>query len=210
MSEQEMELEPHRIAARVRAAIAYSGRAHEEVGRLSGLGIGKVRRIASPANPRGASLLELWSIADACGVPRAWLEVGRWDDAELEPAPRPAQTYPFGAGPVEDRLEVIERYLFALLRLEERRGDPRCVPRKLPPALHRAEPSREAAVELWRRRVVVQITPLADRGDAVEHVIRLAGGELELPCPPFHPAVMVRAAARRCACRFSLFAGTAG
>src|SRR4051794_19514722 len=115
--------EPHRTAARVRAAIAYSGKGHDEIGRATGLGIGKVRRIASPANPRGASVLELWSIADACGVPRAWLEVGRWDDAEVAPVPQPRQTYPFGAGPVEDRLEIIERYLFALLRLEERRGE---------------------------------------------------------------------------------------
>lgn len=115
--------EPHRTAARVRAAVAYSGERLEVIGQRS-IGTSKLRRIASVTSPRGATLLELWSIADACGVPRTWLELGQWDDSEGRPPVRLERTNPFGPGPTEDRLEIIERYLFALLRLEESRGEP--------------------------------------------------------------------------------------
>jgi hypothetical protein len=117
--------EAHRIAARVRAAVAYCGENLEQIGRAS-VGRTKLRRIASATSPRGATPLELWSIADACGVPRAWLEAGVWDDRDDQPPPQ--RTNPFGAGSVDDRLEIIERYLLALLRLEEARGDPLPLP----------------------------------------------------------------------------------
>lgn len=120
----EVKSEEHRTAARVRAAVAYAGRSFNDVANQSGVGVAKLRRIASAADPRGAMPLELWKIADACGVPRAWLEVGQWDDGVDQPRMRPTVTSPFGEGDVESRLEIIERYLFALLRIEEMRGDP--------------------------------------------------------------------------------------
>lgn len=117
--------EAQRVAARVRAAIAYCGLRLDDVGQRSGVGAPKLRRITSASNPRGATPLEMWAIADACGVPRAWLELGEWSETGSGlPAPRPEQTYPFGAGDLEDRLEIIERYVYALLRLEEDRGQP--------------------------------------------------------------------------------------
>lgn len=131
--------EAHRIAARVRAAVAYCGESFERIGQRSGLGVAKLRRIASAAEPRGATPLELWGIADACGVPRTWLEVGQWDDAAGQPEIRPITTSPFGQGDVEARLELIERYLFALLRIEEMRGEP------LPPLLESGRSPRTPA-----------------------------------------------------------------
>lgn len=116
-------VEPQRIAARVRAAIAYRGERLDEIGERSGLGPAKLRRIASASSPRGATPTELWSIADACGVPRAWLESGQWDETEAQPPARPVHPVEM-LSRVEDRLEIIERYLFALVRLEESRGQP--------------------------------------------------------------------------------------
>jgi transcriptional regulator with XRE-family HTH domain len=112
------------ISARVRAAIAYTGLTLEEIGARSGLGRTKLRRIASVASPRGASPLELWSIADACEVPRSWLEDGYWNERDERPMPAPEHTHPFGVGPIEDRVEIMERYLVALIALERARTDP--------------------------------------------------------------------------------------
>jgi hypothetical protein len=110
------------VAARVRAALAYSGDGLAEIGERSRLGQAKLRRIASQKNPRGAMPDELWAIADACGVPRAWLEIGEWNDLAGQ-ADVPAELSPLGApgATMQDRLELVERYLLALLKLEASR-----------------------------------------------------------------------------------------
>lgn len=112
---------PAQVAARVRAALAYSTLGLSEVGERSGLGQPKLRRIASATNPRGANPLELWAIADACGVPREWLEAGEWSDLAGR-ADVIDDLDPFGNGSTEDRVELLERYVLALLRIEAARG----------------------------------------------------------------------------------------
>jgi hypothetical protein len=109
------------VAARVRAALAYSGDGFADIGERSGLGQAKLRRIASQTNPRGATPGELWAIADACGVPRAWLEIGEWND-DAGQADAPLELGPFGVGSTTERLELVERYLLALLRIEASRA----------------------------------------------------------------------------------------
>jgi transcriptional regulator with XRE-family HTH domain len=69
-------LPPAEAARRARSAIAYSGLEHHEIAAKTGLDVSKIRRIASRTKPRGASLEELWEIADACGVPRSFMEEG--------------------------------------------------------------------------------------------------------------------------------------
>lgn len=106
-----------RLAARVRAAIAYSGLRTDEIAQRTGddLGVATLRRITSISRPRGATLEELWRIADACQVPRSWLERGEWTDASVI---GPTKVF-LGHGSSEERLEVVERYLELMLsRLE--------------------------------------------------------------------------------------------
>jgi len=104
----------------VRAALAYAGLGIDEaISKIGGaFGAATLRRITSTAHPRGASLDELWLIADACGVPRSWFADGEWKD---KPAAVAAVPQPFGQGTPEQRLETVERYLAALLRLEQSR-----------------------------------------------------------------------------------------
>lgn len=108
-------------AARVRAAIAYSGRTFEQIAKQTGLGESKLRRIASATNPRGGRLHELHGIADACGVPRAWFEHGEWNDRGPAVMLVELKAGPFGGGTLEERVQLLERYVFALLTLEEER-----------------------------------------------------------------------------------------
>lgn len=122
---------PQQIAARVRAALAYAGLRYEDVDAKTDdrMTAAKLRRITSSTNPRGASMDELWMIADACGVPRTWLEVGNWDDMEGNVDLRPPS---FGQGSLTNRVAVIERYVAALIALEEARSGT-ALP--LPPAM---------------------------------------------------------------------------
>lgn len=72
-----MQLVDSREAAlRTRAAIAYSGKEQSEIAELSGIPLYTIRRIVSLANPRGAPIEELWLIADACTIPRWFMEAG--------------------------------------------------------------------------------------------------------------------------------------
>lgn len=72
-----MQLVDSREAAnRIRAAIAYSAKEHAEIAEISGVPVHTIRRIVSTKNPRGADLEELWLLADACGVPRWFVENG--------------------------------------------------------------------------------------------------------------------------------------
>lgn len=111
---------PEHTAARVRATLAYANLRYEDVAeRTDGtLTASTLRRIASASNPRGAELNELWSIADACQVPRDWLERGEWSDtagrADVSP-PR------FGKGSLSDRVTLLERYVQALISLHRDR-----------------------------------------------------------------------------------------
>lgn len=127
------------IAARVRAALAYSGLRYEDVdSRTKGaMTAAKLRRIASARQPRGATLDELWIIADTCGVPRVWLEAGNWDDTQGKVEYRAPR---FGEGSLEDRLEIVERHLQAVMRLLEAKTGNELelqafLPRPLPPAV---------------------------------------------------------------------------
>lgn len=100
------------LARRVRAAMAYHGiDAEEVIRRLDGLfGIATLRRITSPTNPRGASPVEIGKLADACEVPLSWLLHGEWDDAGGR-----AGLLVFGAGSVDERLQMIEAYLSSMV-----------------------------------------------------------------------------------------------
>lgn len=63
-------------AARIRAVIAYTKIDHRDLAAQTGINIERIRRIASPTNPRGASIDELWAIADATGWPRNFMLYG--------------------------------------------------------------------------------------------------------------------------------------
>lgn len=69
-------IDPRLAAARARAAIAYAGLDHAELEKLTGLDVAMIRRITSKANPRDGRIERLWAIADACDVPRAFMESG--------------------------------------------------------------------------------------------------------------------------------------
>jgi hypothetical protein len=143
----------HRIAARVRAALAYSGLRNPEVlERMGGLmSDATLRRITSAANPRGASEHELAKLAEACGVPRAWLELGEWSDAETQPPPA-VELEPFDtSASTAQRLETLERYVETLLRIEQRRyGDALPLPRPAPLTRPRARSTTRASAALPR------------------------------------------------------------
>jgi hypothetical protein len=71
---------PETVAARARAALAYANIKLTEKGtpvKVGSVTQATMARIISPTNPRGAaSIDELWEIADACGVPRSFMEEG--------------------------------------------------------------------------------------------------------------------------------------
>lgn len=71
---------PEAVAARTRAALAYANIKLTEKGEPVSVGAisqPTMARIISPTNPRGVrSVEELWAIADACGVPRSFMEEG--------------------------------------------------------------------------------------------------------------------------------------
>lgn len=107
-----------RLAARVRAAIAYSGLRTDQVAKQLGddLSVATLRRITSSTNPRGASLDTLTRIADVCGVPVDWLEYG-WDSTGGPT--RLIEAKRFGNGTTAERLATVERVLELMLtRLE--------------------------------------------------------------------------------------------
>jgi len=69
-------LEPSDVAARVRAALAYANIDVKSSDDEIGISRATMARIVSPSKPRGASVDELWLIADKTGVPRWFLEGG--------------------------------------------------------------------------------------------------------------------------------------
>jgi transcriptional regulator with XRE-family HTH domain len=107
------------IAARVRAAIAYTDLQQDEIVERTGLSVGTLRRIRLKESPRGATVPELHRLADACDVPRTWLTDGKWDDSE---GARSSPARDLGRGTDRERLDVIEHHLAALLDLEDQRA----------------------------------------------------------------------------------------
>lgn len=72
---------PVEAAARARAAIAYSGLSREDVAERSGLALALLSNITSRTRPSGGTLDRLFLVADACGVPRSFMERG-WGAVE--------------------------------------------------------------------------------------------------------------------------------
>jgi hypothetical protein len=78
---------PETIAARVRAALAYANIKLTDKGKPTSVGSinqSTMARIVSPTNPRGASIDELREIAEACGVPRSFMEEGFSEPASAD------------------------------------------------------------------------------------------------------------------------------
>lgn len=81
---------------RARAAWAYSGLGQEELAERAGLHYDRLRAILAKTNTRYVALDELHQIADATGVPRAFMQNG-WEDeterrlADLEDVVRQLQ-----------------------------------------------------------------------------------------------------------------------
>jgi len=136
------------VAARVRAAIAYAALRVPEVAEKADIGEATLRRIISPTSPRGADPAELWRIADACRVPHQWVDLA-WmaDDQVVTLVEAKYQDAPLrlGRGTPEQRLEVIEHYLAALLTLAARRTDHDDIP--LPHETRSPSPPAQPASE---------------------------------------------------------------
>jgi transcriptional regulator with XRE-family HTH domain len=88
---QEPLIDPRHAAARARAAIGYAGLNHAEVEKRTGLDVAMIRRITAKKNPRDARIERLWAIADACDVPRGFMERGFEALAEAELAEKVEQ-----------------------------------------------------------------------------------------------------------------------
>lgn len=69
-------LDPTEVARRTRAALAYAGLEQTDVIERAGISSATLARIVSKTKPRGASIEELWQIADACQIPRRFMEDG--------------------------------------------------------------------------------------------------------------------------------------
>jgi transcriptional regulator with XRE-family HTH domain len=76
---------PTDAARRTRAAIAYSGLELSEVAERTGIPPGTLRNIMSRTAPKSGRIERLWAIADACGIPRAFMEDGWAAVAVAEP-----------------------------------------------------------------------------------------------------------------------------
>lgn len=63
-------------ARRARAAIGYSGKEHEPIRAQTGISEATWKRLVAKTNPSAATIEQLWAIADACGVPRRFMEEG--------------------------------------------------------------------------------------------------------------------------------------
>lgn len=107
-------------AARTRAALAYANIDVKRSGDRIGISSATMARIVSPSNPRGASIEELWQIADACKVPRWFMEQGFDAPASTELEDQVAEHHERLArieeteGDMQAALERINRWLDAL------------------------------------------------------------------------------------------------
>jgi hypothetical protein len=121
-----------RIAARVRAALAYVALTYDDAAAsIPEISAATLRRIASPTRPRGASDYELALIAHACSVSRDWFTRGVWsDEGELLPPAIPE----LGEGTQAQRLAVVEHYVEQLLLIATRDGSQVVPPSPVPRA----------------------------------------------------------------------------
>lgn len=69
-------IDPEEAARRVRAALAYADIDVKASPAATGISYATMQRIVSPTSPRGATIEQLWAIADACDVPRRFMEHG--------------------------------------------------------------------------------------------------------------------------------------
>lgn len=91
------DIPPAEQAARIRAALGYSGKEAEELADALGVSYATLRRRKTLVSPTGAkSMEELYDIADACGVPRQFMEEGFGHDERRDQS-------------LEDRLAALEQ-----------------------------------------------------------------------------------------------------
>lgn len=67
---------PDEAARRARAAVAYAGLELPELEKRTGIKQGTLRNILSKTRPQSGTVERLWVIADACRVPREFMEGG--------------------------------------------------------------------------------------------------------------------------------------
>lgn len=72
-----VDITPADQAARIRAAIGYSGKEMQDIAAELGVSIATIRRRTARLGPTGASSIEeLYAIADICGVPNSFMDEG--------------------------------------------------------------------------------------------------------------------------------------
>jgi hypothetical protein len=86
-------------ARRVRAAIGYAGFKERDVTERTSITPATLRRIVSLTDPRGATIEQLWEIAEACSVPRDFMEHGF--------------SQPDGERSIEERIATLEEIIKA-------------------------------------------------------------------------------------------------
>lgn len=88
------------LTARVRAAWGYSGLTYRELAERTAINEATLRGYLRKSKPNAPSVGDAFRIADACGVPRSFMEQGFREDA---PAP-------------EERLEAVEHQMQTISR----------------------------------------------------------------------------------------------
>jgi hypothetical protein len=83
--------DPEEAARRLRAAIAYAGMSQPDAARVIGKGLSTLARTldAKGGELRAATWDEVWKIADACGLPRAWFTADLTRLQEIVPDGQP-------------------------------------------------------------------------------------------------------------------------
>ena len=75
---------PVDAARRARAAMAYAGLDAKDVAQATDIGKATLDRITSRTNPQNGTIDRLWTIADACQVPRSFMEHGFATEPAIE------------------------------------------------------------------------------------------------------------------------------
>lgn len=91
------------VARRVRAARAYAGLSVRELADSIGIGVQTIKRIE--AGSRAPRTMEIWAIAEVCGLPNEWFEL------DVEALARYAADASSLLARVEQRLARIEAQL---------------------------------------------------------------------------------------------------
>lgn len=100
-----VELDPHEVARRVRAAMSYGDLSRDAAAAAMHVSPSTLDRIAGKrtSRPRGADWAELWRLADASGLPREWFS------ADLERLPEIVTDGPTFTRPEPARAEMTRR-----------------------------------------------------------------------------------------------------